>query len=201
MNLEGGTCAVHYCGVILWDKFNDMQSVIQSKCYKKWDESAEAPPKTRPQESAPSREIALEVLAFNPSRDKPVWPEVLNNRFVDGPEKALLKELKDAFEREFGRATSDQSQVQTSRVVGSCDFGFDGAVPLDTDRIIEPAFVPAVQVPAERQVVKPDMAFSCILSFGLFPVIQSFLPPVNLAMSFGGLLQPSQKMASRLWCC
>lgn len=167
-------CAVHYCGIILGEKFSEIQTVIQSKSYKKWDESAEAPPKTRPQENTPSREIALEVLAFNPGLDKPVWPEVLNNRFPDGPEKALLKELKDTFESEFGRATSEQSPVQTSRVTGSCDFGFDGAVPLDTGRIIEPKIVPVAQMPAERQVVKPHVSFSLaffpVQKYSIFPL-------------------------------
>lgn len=200
-------CAVHYCGIIAGDKFNDIQSVIQSLCYKKWDDSAEAPPKTRPQEVEPQRDIALEVLAFNPGLDKPVWPEVLSNRFVDGPEKAQLKDLKDAFEKEFGKATSEKPQVTTSRVTGSCDFGFDGAVPLDIDRIIDPAFVPVAQMSTERQVAKIQTKHGIFfvpyrsLSFSFVLALQSLVPYLNLAMFFGGLLQPSQRMASQLWFC
>ena len=108
----------------------------------------------------------MEVLAFNPSLDKPVWAEVLSNRFVDGPEKALLKDLKDAFESEFGRATSEQSPLAILGLTAQCLWTLVGSLSQ------------VAQMPAERQVVKPDIAFSCIfsgpgplwapISFGLF---------------------------------
>ena len=85
MNLEGGTCAVplllESCGgQVQWYARCDPKQVLQEVGRFSWS--------TSQHESAPSREIALEVFAFNPSLDKPVWAEVLSNRFVDGPEKA-----------------------------------------------------------------------------------------------------------------
>lgn len=151
MNLNGCPSPIYYCGVVAADRYSEIQTAVQSLCYEKWDASADAPPPTRPSEVSQPREISLEILAFNSGLDKPVWPQTLDAKFLDGPEKAALKELKDAFEAEFGRATAEQPRAATtSRVSGSCDYAFDGKMPLDVERFIEPAFIPAEQMSADR---------------------------------------------------
>ena len=156
INSEGNLPPVYYCG-ILGEKLSEVQSIVQSQCYKKWDDSPEAPPKTRPREDAVvRREVDLEVLAFNPGLDKPVWPSTLDARFTEGPEKVELQKMKEDFEAEFGRGNAAAAEVQSQqggsiRVSGSCDYGFDGADPLDTDRMIEPAFIAAADLPPDRR--------------------------------------------------
>ena len=156
-------------GQVQWYARCDPKQVLQEVGRFSWS--------TSQHESAPSREISLEVLAFNPSLDKPVWAEVLSNRFVDGPEKALLKDLKDAFESEFGRATSEQSPLAILGLTAQCLWTLVGSLSQ------------VAQMPAERQVVKPDIAFSCIfsgpgplwapISFGLFFLyFNLFYPPL-----------------------
>ncbi len=156
MNLEGGcTCPVYYCGIVVDEKFPEIQSILRSMVYKKWDSSTEAPPRSRPQsqENRNTDQLQLQILAFNPGLDKPVWPEVLNNRFDDGPEKKALQEIKAKFEAEFGRALPQTQSSGISRVAGSCDFGFDGRNPLDTSRIIEPEYIPVANVSTDRPLV------------------------------------------------
>ena len=150
INLEGAK-SVYYCGVF-GDKLNELQSAIQSQVYKKWDDSSEAPSKTRPREpEARPREISLDVLAWNARANKPTWPDVILAKFNEGPELTSLKELKGKFEMEFGRVESvPASTAGSSRVAGSCDFGFDGSSPLDIERVIELPVVPMAQVPTER---------------------------------------------------
>eukprot|EP00438_Fugacium_kawagutii_P019790 Skav228872 [mRNA] locus=scaffold816:387783:402586:+ [translate_table: standard] len=151
MNLNGCPSPVYYCGIVAADRFTEIQTAVQSQCYEKWDASPDAPSPSRPVEAAQPREISLDILAFNSGLDKPVWPQTLDQKFLDGPEKVALKELKDAFEAEFGRAMPEQPRAPTTtRVSGSCDFAFDGKMPLDVDRIIDPAFVPADQMSADR---------------------------------------------------
>ncbi|CAL1141851.1 unnamed protein product [Cladocopium goreaui] len=152
MNLTGnGT--IYYCGIVE-EKFADITSKLQSACYEKWDASEEAPPRTRPAAAADSQSgsaqvPSLQVLAFNTSLNKPVWPEVLSQRFADGPELAALKTLKAKFEMEFGRASQPQTAT-TSRVAGSCDFSFDSACPLDTGLEIDLAAVPVTSLSTDR---------------------------------------------------
>ena len=152
MNLTGnGT--IYYCGIVE-EKFADITSKLQSACYETWDASEEAPPRTRPAAAADSQSgsaqvPSLQVLAFNTSLNKPVWPEVLSQRFADGPELAALKTLKAKFEMEFGRASQPQTAT-TSRVAGSCDFSFDSACPLDTGLEIDLAAVPVTSLSTDR---------------------------------------------------
>ena len=143
MNLTGnGT--IYYCGIVE-EKFADITSKLQSACYEKWDASEEAPPRTRPAAAADSQSGSAQV----PSLNKPVWPEVLSQRFADGPELAALKTLKAKFEMEFGRASQPQTAT-TSRVAGSCDFSFDSACPLDTGLEIDLAAVPVTSLSTDR---------------------------------------------------
>lgn len=159
MNLDGNSsCTVYYCGIAAGDKLSDIQSILRSTVYKKWDDSAEAPPKTRPRgqenRSSTEQQLQLQILAFNPGLDKPVWPEILNTRFDDGPEKKALQEMKAKFEAEFGRASPQPQSSGTSRVAGSCDFGFDGQQPLDTSRIIEPEYIPMTNLSTDRPLLE-----------------------------------------------
>ena len=148
MNLNGDG-KIYYCGIVD-EKFNDITSKLQSACYEKWDASAEAPPRTRPSANPASAQVpSLQVLAFNTSTNKPVWPDVLSQRFADGPELAALKAMKDKFEMEFGRSSQPQTTTN-SRVAGACDFSFDGACPLDTAREIDLAAVPVASLSTDR---------------------------------------------------
>ena len=159
INLQGSK-RVYYCG-IMGDKLNELQSTIQSQVYKKWDDSSEAPAKTRPRETeAKAREISLDVLAWNARANKPTWPDVILAKFNEGPELAALKEMKAQFEMEFGKVESvPASTLGSSRVAGSCDFAFDGSSPLDPERIIELAVVPMAEVPSER----PPVGQNCLV--------------------------------------
>ena len=153
-NLTGDGFTINYCGVVSRN-FTDLQAVLQSKCYDSWDVSPEAPPKHRPQNAAATPERpSLQVLAFNPRRNIPVWPDALAARLGDGPEMVALNQLRSDFEREFGSSTPDSggaSSAGIGRVSGQCDFTIhDGKQPLDFNRCIDPAYVAIAAAPSER---------------------------------------------------
>lgn len=153
-NLAGDGFTINYCGVVRRN-FADLQAVLQSKCYEAWDVSPEAPPKQRPQNTtAAVEQPSLQVLAFNPRRNIPIWPDALATRLGDGPEMAALNQLRSDFEKEFGSPAADSSgasSVSVGRVSGQCDFTIhDGKQPLDFNRCIDPAYVAIATAPSER---------------------------------------------------
>lgn len=117
---------------------SDISKALRSQVWNFWDESTEAPPKTRPQEGdAPDSNAApdLQVLAWQ--RGHPIWPEVLWDRFPDGStEQASLKVKHGEFLSKFpSRPESAARAASVSvplRVGGLCDFSVDGGLsPLD----------------------------------------------------------------------
>ena len=175
MNLEGAICPIYYCS-LLGEKLSEIQSVVQSMVYSKWDTSPESPPKTRPREASQRiTELALDVLAFNSSAGKPVWPDVIFSRFTEGPELSALKELKAQFVLEFGNAVQTQSPTSTSRVTGSCDYGFDGKSHLDIERVIDLPGVPVADAVPERHGGNRDESTYGHMVSNVFPICLGLL--------------------------
>ena len=85
--LEGNAAPqVHYVGLFRPDQYADVKPQLSEMIYKWWDDSAEAPPKTRPADAATPvlPPLSLEILAV--AADQPVWPQSLDSKFEDGTE-------------------------------------------------------------------------------------------------------------------
>lgn len=146
MRLEEQNSPLRYFGFNLDQAatFKTMLKDMRSQVWAFWDESRDAPAKTRPapaeaQASAPS----LEILAWDSGR--PVWPSVLDTRFPEGTEEFTeLMKQKKAFHEKYpvqARSTTTSSQavaVAHPRAGGQCDYSLDGGTaPLDTTRELD----------------------------------------------------------------
>lgn len=91
------------------------------------------------------------------TRGKPVFPlTVLMNRFNDGSgEQNAIKEMKKAFETEFGGAevgaTGGGGGLPNLRASATCDYTVDeGLRPLDVSRCVDLACKPIAEFTVER---------------------------------------------------
>ena len=134
MRLEEQNSPLRYFG------FSLMLKDMRSQVWAFWDESRDAPAKTRPPPAAQAQASApsLEILAWDSGR--PVWPSVLDTRFPEGTEEFTeLMKQKKAFHEKYpvqARSTTTSSQavgVAHPRAGGQCDYSLDGGTaPLDT---------------------------------------------------------------------
>ena len=136
---------IEYIGLVLQSNFLAVNAALRSKIYQFWDESAESPPKRRPQEAVNQGSISLEVLGF--SDGNPFFPTALVEKFAEGSEEyEIMLKKKTAFELKYpppapSRAGGPARPVSV-RVGGLCDYSVAGGEkPLDFERLIDLPFI------------------------------------------------------------
>lgn len=151
--LEEPTSPLRYIGIARQNDTSgaslaDITKALRSQVWNFWDNSPQAPPKTRAQDgSAQTAPPQLQILAWQ--RGRPIWPEILLSKFPENTDQhAVLESKRVQFAAKFGSApettgVASTSAAGTPRVGGLCDYSpDDGLRPFNFSKSVS---LPAVK--------------------------------------------------------
>ena len=155
--LNGKTPDVSYFGIIK-DSQKDVVTSIEEQIYTAWDNSPEAPRKTRVRDSAPTP--TLDTLSWVNGSAR--FPDALLSKFLDGsPQHAEMLKLKEQVKSMFPGAAETSSTAVTSRATGLPDFS--GENLLDLDREVSLETTNANEFNPEQSLALGGWVFWCFL--------------------------------------